>query len=372
MRFEQDALAVPALRVLQGDFHVYTFFLPGHLLLRVARVSHLRRGPDGVEGFQRRPVRRHIQGIVEYLARGEVLFPNAIVLALPYEVEFREARVARSRGVLNVSDSGVLRIPLTDDEPPGWVVDGQQRCLALEKSENGHLPVPVVAFVASEVDVQREQFILVNKARPLPARLLNALLPEVDGDLPRDLDERRIPGMLCDRLQRDPNSPFHGLIRRASESDRAGEWVVDSAIMEVIRRSLGNPLGALAQFAGMGSEQADIHGMYQTLATYWQAVRDTFPDAWDRPPAQSRLMHAAGIKAMGSVMDRIMTRAHASPAPERVVHESLERLAPYCRWTAGTWEGLGLAWDEVQDVPGHVKALAAELVRLDYDLSQPR
>ena len=42
--------------------------------------------------------------------------------------------------------------------------------------------------------VQREQFILVNKAKPLPTRLINELLPETGGIvLPRDLSARKVP-----------------------------------------------------------------------------------------------------------------------------------------------------------------------------------
>ena len=34
-----------------------------------------------------------------------------------------------------------------------------------------------------------------------------------------------------------------------------------------------------------------------------------FPEAWGRPPTESRLMHSAGIEAMSLLMDRIMSRA---------------------------------------------------------------
>jgi hypothetical protein len=34
------------------------------------------------------------------------------------------------------------------------------------------------------------------------------------------------------------------------------------------------------------------------------------------------------------------------------------------------WEGLGLKWNEIQNVPKHVRALSDLLVRLDFTLSQ--
>ena len=51
------------------------------------------------------------------------------------------------------------------------------------------------------------------------------------------------------------------------------------------------------------------------LVLYWSAVRDTFPEAWGKPPTESRLMHSAGIRAMGALMDQIMLRADSRPTP---------------------------------------------------------
>lgn len=71
-------------------------------------------------------------------------------------------------------------------------MDGQQRSLALAQASHKEIAVPVVAFVSDNLEVQREQFILVDKAKPLPTRLINELLPETRSVLlPRDLSARR-------------------------------------------------------------------------------------------------------------------------------------------------------------------------------------
>ena len=108
--------------------------------------------------------------------------------------------------------------------------------------------------------------------------------------------------------------------------------------------------------------------MYRTMFVFWQAVKDEFPDAWGKPPTRSRLMHSAGIQAMGVLMDRIMTRLHGHGDPRHEIQQSLRRLRPHCHWTDGTWEGLGLKWNEVQNVPKHVRGLSDLLVRLDFHL----
>src|SRR5262249_3753563 len=153
-----------------------------------------------------------------------------------------------------------------------------------------------------------EQFILVNKARPLPTRLINELLPEVSVRLPRDLAARRLPSELCNLLNKDPASPFHGLIRRESDPPQSQAVVTDTALIEAIKNNLRAPLGALAQYRN-GGEGSDTESMYRVLVTYWSAVRDTFPQAWGKRPTTSRLMHSAGIRAVGALMDPIMLRA---------------------------------------------------------------
>ena len=79
---------------------------------------------------------------------------------------------------------------------------------------------------------------------------------------------------------------------------------------------------------------------------------------------ESRLMHSAGIQAMGVLMDRIYAR-HAGTSNElKAVRSDLERIAPECCWTKGTWGGINLAWNEVQNTTKHIKQLADTLVRL--------
>jgi DGQHR domain-containing protein len=296
-----------------------------------------------------------------------VLFPNAIILAFGSEVRFKQSRGPAPDGVLDLSDAGTLTVPIRDEgQRVAWIVDGQQRSLALSRTKNGDLPVPVIGFISPDVSTQREQFVLVNKAKPLPNRLINELLPEISAQLPRDLAQRRIPSELCSLLDRDSHSPFHKLIRRVSKtaSDEAG-IIVDTALITVLKQSMNSPLGALALYKTAEGE-SDIDGMYRTLCAYWTAVKDEFPDAWGKPPQESRLMHSAGIQAMGYLMDRIMPRFAGHPDMQGEVRKALRKIAPHCAWTEGRWETLGLSWNQVQNVSRHVKQLAEYLVQLDY------
>ena len=368
-----EEIAVRALRTRQGDgVNVFSFFIMGADITRVAEISRISRDDNDVlKGFQRKEIQNHVKGIIEYLDRGDVLFPNAIILALSPDVEFKQSRGPTPEGIAEVAQIGTLTIPIrAEGHRAAWIVDGQQRSLALSRTKNTSIAVPVVAFISGDIETQREQFILVNKARPLPVRLINELLPEIGIQLPRDLSMRKIPSELCNLLNRDPKSPFFELIRRISSEELKSAVIIDTALIKVMRSSMNNPLGALALYKDTGSGQSDIDGMYRTMFTFWHAVKAEFPEAWGKPPTKSRLMHSAGIQAMGVLMDRIMTRLHGHGDPQHEIQLSLHRLRPQCHWTEGTWDGLGLKWNEVQNVTKHVRGLSDLLVRLDFNLSQ--
>ncbi|HFS8927719.1 TPA: DGQHR domain-containing protein, partial [Pseudomonas aeruginosa] len=217
MSGKDEEIVVRALRTTQGDnLDVYALFVRGSDLVRIADISRISRDENNtLKGFQRPEIRSHVKGIVDYLNQGNVLFPNSIILALSPDIKFVAARGSRPTGDEGIAQAGTLRIPLRNDGlRSAWIVDGQQRSLALAESSNADLPVPVVGFVSDSLATQREQFILVNKAKPLPTRLINELLPETGSILlPRELSVRKAPAELCGLLNRDPHSPFYRLIK---------------------------------------------------------------------------------------------------------------------------------------------------------------
>ena len=371
MSGDDNTLLVRAVKTQQGDgIDVYAFFLHGSDLTRIADISRIHRDEKDLKGFQRKEIRSHVKAIVEFLDSGPVLFPNAITLALSPEVAFDVSRGPKPKGLTEVGQSGTLSIPIGEDgHRAAWIVDGQQRSLALAKAKDSRFPVPVVGFVSQDVQVHREQFILVNKVKALDVRLINELLPAVGTLLPKDLAANRLPSELCNLLNRQQKSPFYRLIRRASDTGKEDNVVNDTALIDTIKKNLKGPHGALSQY--LASDAYNPDAMYDALVLYWTAVRDVFSDAWGKQPTESRLMHSAGIKAVGALMDQVMLRADSSATPETVVRQALQRIAPLCAWTEGAWEGLGLQWNEIQGTPQHNRLLADHLMQLDRKLSRP-
>jgi len=367
----REFLKIRAVRAEQGaGTGVFAFFLYGADVNRIADISRIRRDEQELKGFQRREIRDHVKEITAFLDSGPVLFPNAIILALSPEVEFARSRGRSPDNACEVGETGTLRIPIyPEGRRAAWIVDGQQRSLALSAAKDATIAVPVIGFVSDALATQREQFILVNKARPLPTRLINELLPEVSVLLPRDLAARQLPSALCEALNTDPTSPFYGLIKRESDARDRTAIVTDNALIETMKASLKTPAGALGQFKNNG-DGSDTSAMYDALLLYWSAVRDTFPEAWGKPPTESRLMHSAGIRAMGALMDTIMLRADAAPDKPAAVRATLKRLAPHCCWTSGTWNGMGLDWNEIQSTSQHITKLSDHLMHVERDLAR--
>jgi len=162
----------------------------------VADISRLSRDDAGkLIGYQRPHVKRHIQDIVEYLNSENILFPNSLILALSSKVKFHASRGSRLADGLVTS--GVVEIPASKNgHKPAWIVDGQQRAIAISKSSRRDLPIPVNAFVADEIELQRDQFLRVNSTKPLPRGLITELLPEVSTPLPANLQAKKIPSAL--------------------------------------------------------------------------------------------------------------------------------------------------------------------------------
>ncbi|MET3962806.1 DGQHR domain-containing protein [Marmoricola sp. OAE513] len=357
-----------ALKVLQNDdVPLYLFTLAADEIDLVADVSRIGRDEAGkLIGYQRPEKKKHVKQIQDYLDSGDVLFPNGLILALPPEVRWKSSRGPNTSDGLAVS--GTLEIPVSPDGDgprPAWIVDGQQRSVALSRTKNSRMPVPVAGFVAGDLDVQREQFLRVNTVQPLPVGLVTELLPEIARVPSARMATRQLPSALVDMLNQDPDSPFFGIIRRASTAaDKKVAVVTDTGLVEALRESIESPSGVLFPYRNIATGTTDTEGIRRLLMAYWGAVRETFPRAWGKPPTDSRLMGGVGIRAMGRLMDRVM--AHVDPAASDAAEQAraeLALIADQCRWTAGTWEDLGMVWNDLQNTPRHISALSNFLVR---------
>jgi DGQHR domain-containing protein len=351
------ALVLPAIEIIQGRSRkVFAFPVDGKLLPSIASVTRIARTTsNGITGYQRPEVLSHISQIRKYLESADPMLPNAIVVAFDRTVRFApiSAHAAMPHGRL-----GSIHIPLPADgkSTPGLIVDGQQRAAALREAEVKRFPVFVVGFIAEDEAEQREQFLLVNSTKPLPKGLLYELLPSIDVPLPESLARKQFPAALLERLNHDTDSPLRGMIITPTAP---GGVIKDNSVLKMIENSLSD--GALFRFRNAHQEGGDAATMLALLKNYWTAVSEAFPAAWGKPSKRSRLMHGAGIVAMGFVMDAISDQYRTRRIPTVLQFRlPLTEMAPAMRWSDGFWDfgpGNHIKWCDLQNTKRHIKLL---------------
>lgn len=348
-------IEVEAFEIMQSPGRrLYSFVIDGKKIPSFASVSRVRRVETDLLGYQRPEVVSHIDEIRTYLEGESPMIPNSVVIAFDERVKFTAS--ARAGAWCRL---GKLTIPTSGEEKPGFVVDGQQRLAAIRDADIRQFPMPVTAFITDDLEVQTEQFILVNSTKPLPRGLIHELLPHTSAVLPPRFHRRRLPAMLVDRLNHDPASPLFGLI--ATPTAPRGV-IKDNSMLRMLENSLTD--GSLYEFRKRG-ETPDIDGMVAVLTEFWSAVRDSFSDAWALPPRKSRLMHGAGIVALGQVMDQLSAGVQRRRLKRGHFGEALDRIRPKCAWTAGYWRippRTKRRWDEIQNTTQDVQLLARALI----------
>ncbi len=328
-----------------GKFTVFSFCASASDILQFARIDRIGRRDDGsLKGFQRPQVAAHIKEIRAYLAQQDAVLPNSLVVAFTEGV------------TVTPLEGNVGKVEIAfQDKIPGFVVDGQQRLSALEGLPDRDFEVFVSGILCSSEEELRKQFILINNTRPLPKPLIYELLPTVDG-LPHRLSSRTTAASLVERLNYDETSSLHGQIRQHTNPSGV---IQDTVMQKLIMGSLRD--GALRE---MSREDDGMERPFQLLSNFFQTVQTVFTDAWvGHKPKTSRLVHGAGIMAMGYIMEYLSATKQAF-APEDFVLD-LERLRGITAWTTGTWdfgEGNQRPWNGLQFVPRDYMELSQYLL----------
>ena len=185
--------------------------------------------------------------------------------------------------------AGTLDIPLApaDRPKPAWIVDGQQRALALSRTRANRPPGPDHRVRRRRRRVQRDQFLRINNTKPLPRGLVTELLPGVDARCRRAGGAQGALGAVR-RAQATSVRRSTGLIRRSSTPDERSRTAVitDTSVVDMVEESLTSPPGASSRTATWPPARPTSTASCALLVAYWAAVRDVFPEAWGLPPDQ--------------------------------------------------------------------------------------
>lgn len=344
-------LSFTAVRANQSPEHeVLTFAASASDILKFAQIERVSRDAQGdLFGFQRPQIAGHIREIQDYLTKPDSILPNAVVVAFTDRVEVEDL------------GSGVVKITIDmANGAPGLVVDGQQRLSALTATKREDFQVFVAAMVCRDEAELRRQFVLINNTRPLPKSLIYELLPTVKG-LPNRMEVRSAAASLTARLNYSDISSLRGMIRQ--HTNPAGV-IIDTAVQRALMASLSD--GVMRDLIQEDNGQRKC----MILASeFFRAVAHEFKDDWiAHNPKTSRLVHSAGIQAMGYVMELLAANGSRSWTDFAA---GLKCLQGKTAWSTGSWDfgdGDVRRWNLIQNVNRDILALThylTSIVRAD-------
>lgn len=335
-------LAVSAQQ--SSEHKVLSFAAKAADVLRFAAIDRIGRDAQGeLSGFQRPQVAAHIREIRDYLEKPNAVLPNPIVVAFTDRV--------------SIEDLGNGTVQLTIDlnsSVPGLVVDGQQRLSALAELDRD-FQVFVSALICRNEEELRRQFVLINNTKPLPKSLIYELLPTVS-DLPPRLSRRSVASDLTARLNFE-NTALKGYIKQHTCPEGI---IADTVMQKIIMESLSN--GVMRELIrGPKGEERCV----RLISNFFDAVKKVWPEAWHgQKPTTSRLLHGAGIQAMGDVMEVLAERVDARTVED--FRSGMECLKEKTAWTCGEWhmDGEVRRWNGLQNVNRDVALLKHYLVSI--------
>lgn len=336
-----------AVRAEQAGGHeVLSFAAAPNEILAFADIDRVSREGDGaLRGFQRHQIASHIKEIRDYLGRDDALLPNPIVVAFIEGVSVTPMGNGFAQVTIRVGDS-----------KPGYVVDGQQRLTALSGLSKPGFQVFVSALLCRDYNELRQQFVLINNTRPLPKALIYELLPTVEG-LPERFTSRTFAAKIVALLNYDEGSALHGMIYQHTNPRGV---IRDTALQKVIMNSASD--GAIREFV---QESEYVERSLALVNEFFWAVRTVFRAEWDgMTPKTSRLVHGAGIVALGYVMELLYSRTLARTRDQFI--SGLKLLQGRTAWSNGRWHFSDTddrPWNAIQNTPTDINLLANYLVR---------
>lgn len=325
-----------------SEHKVLSFAAKASDVLRFAAINRIGRDAQGeLSGFQRPQVAAHIREIRDYLEKPDAVLPNPIVVAFTDRVTIEDLGNGAVQLAIDLS-SGI----------PGLVVDGQQRLSALVDLDRD-FQVFVSALICRDEAELRRQFVLINNTKPLPKSLIYELLPSVS-ELPPRLSRRSVASDLTARLNFD-NTALKGYIKQHTCPNGI---IADTVMQKIIMESLSNGIMRELIRGPKGEDRC-----VRLLSNFFEAVKKVWPEAWHgQTPHTSRLLHGAGIQAMGDVMEVLAERGDARSVED--FRSGMECLKTKTAWTAGEWhmDGEVRRWNGLQNVNRDVALLKHYLI----------
>lgn len=281
----EAAIAVPAIRVTQGDAEFYVFKIKASRLWPMVSIN--RRSETEDRGYQRVLSNARVEAVANHIRAGRPL-PNSILIALD-KAKFDEV-------------SGKLSIPAGKDI--GWVIDGQHRTAgAHEAADAKDIELCVFAFVDVDQEFQIDQFVTINREQKgVPTSLVYDLLSHLPNrKKPADVANERA-AEIANELRHDPKSALSGRIV-VTQSPGKGQISITNFVRKVA--PLVHPeRGTLKVFT--------LPEQTQIISNYFGALKEVFSEQWSK--SDNIFFRTVGFGAMMNVFEEIFSIVSSSRA----------------------------------------------------------
>jgi DGQHR domain-containing protein len=271
-------LAVPALRVVQGENQFYIFTIKASRLWPIVSIN--RRAETEDRGYQRVLSNARVEAVANHIRSGRPI-PNSVLVALD-SATFDAAK-------------STLTIPPGKDV--GWVIDGQHRIAGShEAADDVDIELCVFAFVDVDEEFQIEQFVTINReAKGVPTSLVYDLLSHLPSrKRPNDVANERA-AEIANELRKDPGSPFYERIV-VTESPGKGKISITNFVRKVAPHV--HPDRGILRVWTMPE-------MRRVIDNYFKALKSTYSDQWGK--GDNIFFRTVGFGAMMNVFEEIYT-----------------------------------------------------------------
>jgi len=178
---------------------------------------------------------------------------------------------------------------IQDISKPGRILDGQHRVFGAKDVASFDVQFPVVLMPGLDDSEQVFHFFIVNnKAKPLkPVELRSTISTSLTDqeieDLYVRLDEagvRAEEAKLTYRMNRNPNSPFQGLIDFGLDDETSfiRENVANRLVLKFVK--LPKRFRLLHDDVEEWENDPDFHYRLTMFFAFWRAIKQTYPNAW--------------------------------------------------------------------------------------------
>jgi len=299
-----------------GSIEAFLGFAPAELLYRLSFADVLNE--ETGEGYQRPRNIAHSVSFKHYITQ-----PKTSTITLTFNLRrelssnWRVQRKEDGRGVLCLKN-GTRSLAQ---------VDCQHR---LGELQNSDIPLAFMAFIGLDLRAEMALFNVINsKAKGLSSSLTDYH----ESNLLNDLANEAPHLYIARKLNEDPNSPWHRMIRYGGETNsglkrRTSLRMMQKSIQRFLRQSYPSALDRVEE-------------NYELIRIFWKAVENTFSEDW-KNPRHSLLTKGVGLYSLMLLLSDLVKNSEEKVSSEAYFGCKLRQIKGVIDWgSSGTFANAG-------------------------------